>query len=293
MYGLRMDRTLLGLAGLFDGAAALEPGGPSALFGEQGLVPVYPRLAALDTLDYAERTLWSDGPQTEKPELATVRRRLIGEASHLGDVPDDAYDAVLSSHVLEHLANPLGALVEWQRIVRPGGHVLLIVPHRDGTFDHRRPVTTLAHLRQDAARETGEDDLTHLQEILSLHDLDRDPGAPSREVFEERCRAVASTRALHHHVFVSETVLQACVAAGLEVLLLRPKHPLNIVCLCRVGKASSAAGDGADSGPSEAGDDVGSGPGPAGSDAGSGPSKAELSRILRRSPFPSDRRRSS
>jgi SAM-dependent methyltransferase len=257
---MRKDRPLLAAAGLFEGAVALEPGGPSALFGADGLVPVYPRLASLDTLDYAEQTLWSDAPQTEEPALAPLRRRLIAEAGHLPEVPDDSYDAVLSSHVLEHLANPLGALAEWRRIVRPGGHVLLIVPHRDGTFDHRRPVTSLEHLESDAERETGEDDLTHLEEILRLHDLERDPGAPDRETFERRCRDVATTRALHHHVFVSQLVAEACSAAGLEVLLLRPKRPLNIVCLCRVGDARGEALE-----------------------------RLELERILRRSPFASDR----
>lgn len=257
---MRKDRALLSAAELFEGAVALEPGGPSALFGAGGLVPVYPGLASLDILDYAERTLWSDAPQTDEPELAPVRRRVIAEAGRLTDVPDGAYDAVLSSHVLEHLANPIGALSEWRRVVRPGGHVLLIVPHRDGTFDHRRPVTSLEHLRSDAEHDTGEDDLTHLDEILSLHDLERDPGAPDRETFERRCREVATTRALHHHVFVSRLVAEACAAAGLEVLLLRPKRPLNIVCLCRVSEAD-----------------------------GEGLERGELDRIMRRSPFASDR----
>jgi hypothetical protein len=61
-------------------------------------------------------------------------------------------------------------------------------------------------------------------------------------------------------VFVSKLVAEACQAASLEVLMLRPKHPLNIVCLCRVGKAPD-----------------------------SGPSADELSKIMRRSPFASDR----
>lgn len=257
---VRRDHTLLSAANLFAGAVALEPGGPSALFARGGLVPVYPRLASLDTLDYAEDTLWSDAPQADGATLTPIRRRLIAEAGRLEDAPDDSYDAILSSHVLEHLANPLGALAEWRRVVRPGGHVLLIVPHRDGTFDHRRPVTSLEHLRGDAEHETGEDDRTHLDEILQLHDLERDPGAPDRETFERRCRDVASTRALHHHVFISRTVAEACAAAGLEVLLLRPKRPLNIVCVCRVGE-----------------------------DRGTGLSEAVLSRILRRSPFASDR----
>jgi SAM-dependent methyltransferase len=257
---LRRDRTLLAAARAFAGAVALEPGGPSTLFGRQGLVPVYPQLASLDVLDYAERTLWSDAPQAEAGAVTAVRRRLIAEAGRLEDTPSDSYDAVLASHVLEHLANPLGALAEWARVVRPGGHVLLIVPHRDGTFDHRRPVTSLEHLRDDAERETGEDDRTHLEEILAMHDLERDPGAPNRETFERRCQENVSTRAMHHHVFVSRTVAEACEAVGLEVLMLRPKEPFNIVCLCRVGEPR-----------------------------GGGLSGPELSRILRRSLFASDR----
>lgn len=254
----RADETLVGAARLLDGATALEPGGPSALFAEQGAVPVYPRLAALDTLDYAERTLWSNAANATAA-TRIVRRRVIGEAGAV-DVAEGTYDAVLSSHVLEHLANPLAALAEWRRVVRPGGYVLLIVPHRDATFDHRRPVTTLDHLRADAANGTGEGDLTHLEEIFALHDLERDPGAPNRAVFEQRCRDVASTRALHHHVFVSRTVAEACAAAGLEVVLLRPKRPLNIVCLCRVGD-----------------------------ERGRGLRDAELAAVERKSPFASDR----
>jgi SAM-dependent methyltransferase len=225
------DRALVRAADALRDTHALEPGGPSASFGRWGIVPVYPRLATLDTLDYAERTLWSNATHRHQ------RQQLIGEAGKLHGVPDETYDAVLASHVIEHLSNPLGALAEWQRVVRPGGHVLLIVPHRDGTFDHRRPTTSLAHLQADAERDTGEDDLTHLEEILELHDLLRDPGAPNREIFEHRCRENASSRAMHHHVFISRTVVEMCRTAGLDVLLVRPVLPHNIVCLCRVDKS--------------------------------------------------------
>jgi SAM-dependent methyltransferase len=249
-------RDLLATAEALRDVVALEPGGPSAIFGPRGLVPVYPRLAALDTLDYAERTLWSD----QADGGVSPRRRLIAEAGRLEGVSDGVYDAVLASHVLEHVANPLGALAEWRRVVRPGGHVLLVMPHRDGTFDHRRPLTTVEHMREDAARETAEDDVTHLEEILALHDLERDPGAPNREVFERRCRKNVSSRAMHHHVFVARTVVEMCWEAKLEVLLVRAKLPFNIVCMCRVG----------DSGDRSRGE-------------------RELSELRRRSPFLSDR----
>ena len=47
----------------------------------------------------------------------------------------------------------------------------LVVPHKDKTFDHNRPVTSLNHLEEDLDNDVDEDDLTHLPEILELHDL--------------------------------------------------------------------------------------------------------------------------
>lgn len=42
-----------------------------------------------------------------------------------------SYDWVYSSHCLEHLENPLGALARWWDCVKPGGHLVVVVPHRD------------------------------------------------------------------------------------------------------------------------------------------------------------------
>lgn len=42
---------------------------------------------------------------------------------------DGFWDAVVSSHFLEHVANWRAALAEWWRIVRPGGHLVLYLPH--------------------------------------------------------------------------------------------------------------------------------------------------------------------
>jgi SAM-dependent methyltransferase len=224
-------------------------------------MPVYRHISVLDTLDYAERTIWSD----HAPHEIMPRRRLIGEATRLTEISDDTYDLVLASHVLEHIANPLGALEEWRRVVRPGGHILLIMPHRDKTFDHRRPITTLTHMREDAARGTDEDDVTHVEEILRLHDLRRNRAAASREAFEQLCGENSTSRVLHHHVFVSRSVVEVCRAAGLEVLLLKPKRPYHIVCLCRVGVAGISGRD---------------------------LDEERLAQILERSPFASDRQRS-
>lgn len=223
----RRDLDAVAYAEKFADANALELGGPSAVFAEEGTLPLYPRLRGLDILDFADETLWT----SSQSRLSVPRgKRLVGEASDLSAIESGTYDAVLASHILEHLANPLAALEEWRRVLRPGGRLVLVVPHREGTFDHRRPVTTLAHLQKDAAEGTDEADLTHLGEVLRLHDLARDPGADPA-TFRERCEQNATVRAMHHHVFDMTLVAETVEAVGLSPDLLRAVLPDSIVCV--------------------------------------------------------------
>lgn len=41
---------------------------------------------------------------------------------------DEAFTAVVCSHTLEHLRNPLGSLEEMRRILKPGGYLVLCLP---------------------------------------------------------------------------------------------------------------------------------------------------------------------
>lgn len=41
---------------------------------------------------------------------------------------DDAFDSALCNAVLEHVADPEGAMRELARVVRPGGHIVMVVP---------------------------------------------------------------------------------------------------------------------------------------------------------------------
>jgi SAM-dependent methyltransferase len=49
-------------------------------------------------------------------------------------LPDGSFDAVLLISVLEHLTDPLGALVAAHRLLRPGGRLLVNVPTWRGKF---------------------------------------------------------------------------------------------------------------------------------------------------------------
>jgi len=42
--------------------------------------------------------------------------------------PDGCVDRLIATHVLEHLQNPVNVLKEWNRVVRPGGLISIVLP---------------------------------------------------------------------------------------------------------------------------------------------------------------------
>ncbi|MCP4584279.1 MAG: methyltransferase domain-containing protein [candidate division Zixibacteria bacterium] len=54
-----------------------------------------------------------------------------GDAQYLNGIPDNEFDFVHSSHTLEHMVDSQVALRNWWRVVKPGGYLILYLPHRD------------------------------------------------------------------------------------------------------------------------------------------------------------------
>ena len=239
--GRRHVRAALGLGrvrsfGVFaravSGRAGLEIGGPSEVFTRFGRLPLYDRVGSLDNCVFASSTVWAE--QDRAYSFSPRRppgRCFVQEATSLAAIPDRSYDVVLSSHALEHVANPVKALREWGRVLRAGGALVLVLPDYRKTFDHRRRPTPVEHMLQDAAAGVGEDDLTHLPEILELHDLSRDPGARSPEEFRARSRANATNRCLHHHVFDESNSRELLRATGFSVRAVDLARPFHICLL--------------------------------------------------------------
>ena len=222
----------------------LEIGGPSTFFRDE--LPVYSTIGRLDNVNFSRSTIWEGTIEPGEtfvfdPKRAPGRQYIL-EATQLHEIGEGRYDVVLSSHTLEHSANPLRALAEWRRVLRLGGTLVLVLPHKEGTFDRMRPVTSLEHLVEDYQRGTGEDDLTHLEEILRLHDLALDPPAGSAEEFADRSRQNATNRCLHHHVFDTDLALAMVDRAEFDVLAVEPMPPVHIVL---VAERSSTAPDNA------------------------------------------------
>lgn len=54
-----------------------------------------------------------------------------GDAQLMAGVPDESFDFVHSSHCLEHLRDPAEGLKNWFRVLKPCGHMVLVVPDED------------------------------------------------------------------------------------------------------------------------------------------------------------------
>lgn len=221
----------------FRGRSGLEIGGPSGIFGREGLMPIYPIAARVDNCTFSHHTVW-EGDVDEGDTFRFDKRRSPGhqfivEASDLSRIGSFSYDFVVSSHALEHMANPLQALAEWTRVLKDEGLLVLVVPNRDGTFDHLRPVTSFDHLVQDFERRTTEADTTHLEEILRLHDLTRDPDAGDFEAFRERSTRNLENRCLHHHVFDTQLAVETVHHAGLRILWVELFDSFHIIVVAQ------------------------------------------------------------
>ena len=163
-------RTLLKLFHSYlDGLKGVEIGGAAHNDFKLDVLNV-DRYAEMDTVyKDAERQLWGRA----KPVDIIAR-------GHELPLEDDSFDFVLASHVIEHIPDPIAALKEWARVARR--YVVLVVPHRDRTFDRDRQ-------------------LTPLSELIERHES-----------------GFSSDEDRHWTVWTCETFLELCEHLGLEVL---------------------------------------------------------------------------
>lgn len=134
---------------------------------------------------------------------------IIGKAHEL-PVEDGSLDFIFSSHVLEHLYNPLGHLDHWRRKLRVGGLVLGVVPSTAGTKDFVQPPTSLLDLIDEhRAGEFAVPLSTYVNWVRHLQPGLKDPLSAAKKYFD-------SKSSIHVHVYDYVTVtnlLRHCVEA--------------------------------------------------------------------------------
>lgn len=79
---------------------------------------------------------------------------IIGDANHIPR-PNETYDGIHATAILEHLENPLVSLQEWNRVLKKGGKLFVCVPYNEDTQPHHLTVFRYPVELEILAKETG------------------------------------------------------------------------------------------------------------------------------------------
>lgn len=116
----------------------------------------------------------------------------ITDAHELPKIKDKSLDYVCASNVLEHLTNPVKAILEWFRVLKPNGIIWLRIPDKRKTFDKSRERTKLSHLIEDFKKNIPVNDTTHIE------DHNKNSSPPRQEMHPY----------IHNHVWIPGDIVE-------------------------------------------------------------------------------------
>jgi predicted SAM-dependent methyltransferase len=166
------------------------------------------------------------------PELASaplVDVDVLDDGERLATIGDRTQDFVIANHFLEHCEDPLGALGNMIRVLRPGGVLYLAVPDKRFTFDSARPVTPTEHVLRDHREGPESSRRAHYEEWARLVDKADEPDAHATALLERGY-------SIHFHAWTQAELLDLLRTAADELeldfdieLMLKNRHEVIFV----------------------------------------------------------------
>lgn len=182
------------------------------------------------TIAPVDRTVLSDAFDSH----GACNHSIAGVFFKAHEIPyaDGSFSFILSEHVLEHIANPIKTLRHWMTKLQQDGVIILFLPHKQRTFDHMRPSTSLAHLIEDYEKDVPDNDLTHIDEFGELV-ISKGLCTQYENIQKDK---LAETGNIHHHVWVTGDIVELLEYLGLEVLFVEDKVPDRVDSFVVVAK---------------------------------------------------------
>jgi SAM-dependent methyltransferase len=91
---------------------------------------------------------------------------LTGPKYGFEGISEQIFDFVFSDNVLEHTPNPIYALSEQFRILKPGGIIYCVIPNKKTTFDHKRSATKLEVIVRKFAEDIFDHEIEEAMDVI-------------------------------------------------------------------------------------------------------------------------------
>jgi SAM-dependent methyltransferase len=140
------------------------------------------------------------------PEGSMVMPHMLAEADDLAHIEDGSLDFVVSNHLLEHMDDPIAAIVEWLRVLKDKGILLMSVPdYRANEYDFMRKPAGVGHLISAYRNRSASQRLAHKIEHWQEYIETVDGSAPGSERFLHLLETYrAHDYRIHFHVYDRE-----------------------------------------------------------------------------------------
>jgi predicted SAM-dependent methyltransferase len=168
-------------------------------------------------------------PELQREKLVTVD--IVDNGEQLATIPDCSQSFVIANHFIEHCENPLLALDNLLRVLKPLGVIYLAVPDKRFTFDVDRPVTPLEHLLADYSSGAEQHRVDHYAEWVRYVSKVTDS-----EVFDQEVsRLMDMEYSIHFHSWTQQETLEMLLSVkqrhrfDIEMLVLNMEENIFII----------------------------------------------------------------
>ncbi|MDQ6790207.1 MAG: class I SAM-dependent methyltransferase [Candidatus Dormibacteraeota bacterium] len=173
-------------------------------------VPARAKVTYVDRL--SESDLRVHYPELAHEAFAPIQ--VVGSAEDLSAFSDSCLDFVIANHLLEHLEYPVRGLLEFQRVLRPGGLLYMALPDMRLTFDRDRDPSSVEHLLEEHRHGASVNRRAHYLDWSTNVEGKRgaDADAHAEQLMDR-------DYSIHFHAWRPDSFLDFFVAARLEFRL--------------------------------------------------------------------------